>query len=193
MRWRICSMIAARKREQAGQGNLHRRRDREIRVGDQLQRVERLSRAIRGPAGDDPAQLHLRQPGDLRQPAHGERERPPVARQRRYAVGVFGECVIAKDFVGEDRQAALGGQRIQTIQLGALQERSGGIVGIHHHDAASTRRDGLLQSVEIDVPDAVIAQRILADVDRLEPRQKFEQRIGRPGRQDLIARDSPEA
>ena len=95
------------RRQQARGGTLHRRAHRKIRVGDPLQLLPRFARAARRAAHHDPAQLHLRQSGDLGEAAHGERQALLHAGQRRHAIGVVRQRVVGEDFVGDQRHLAL--------------------------------------------------------------------------------------
>ena len=62
--------------EQLGGRGLHRRRHRQIGVGDDLVGGHRFVDLRRRPAEANPAQLQLRQPRRLRQPAEAEGRAP---------------------------------------------------------------------------------------------------------------------
>src|SRR5712691_12924682 len=110
-----------------------------------------------GAACDDPAQLHLRKSGDLRQAAQGEREYSPCAGQRSDARRIACEVIIQKNLIGDHRDA----ERFKPLQFVALHKRSGRIIRIDEHDRARTRSDRLLERIEIDVPSAKVAQWVL--------------------------------
>src|SRR5262249_57679284 len=95
------------EREKAGRGELDRRRDREIAVGDELERVERGGAA--GAAGDDPAELELRKARRFRQAAEREGEDRRVgARREMHCVRRRRERVVGEDLVDDERRGEAG-------------------------------------------------------------------------------------
>ena len=55
----------------------------------------------RRPVYDDPGQFHLRQPGNLREAAHGERQQAAI---RGEALGqLFRQFEVQEHFVGQER------------------------------------------------------------------------------------------
>ncbi len=103
--------------------------------------------------------------------------------ERRDALGVRRESEIGEHFVGENGQA----EGLETLPFGALEVRASGIVGIHDDNGAGARRDGAGERGKIDVPDAVVAQGILAHGYGFHGGQVVEQRIGWARDQDFVA------
>src|ERR1700688_1388719 len=89
--------------EDAGKRQLDRRRDRQKRVGDPFQTLQRL--LITWTTGDDPAQFHLRESGNFRQAAHGESEQAIRSSECQDPLWIGRENEIGKYFVGEDGEA----------------------------------------------------------------------------------------
>ena len=60
-----------------------------------------------------------------------------------------------KNFVGDDGHASRGADIIQLLDFVRLAEISRGIIRMHHDDPRGSRRDGLLQSVKINLPAVI--------------------------------------
>ena len=65
---------ALRRQREQRRRHLDRRRDRQVGVADQLEAIERLGARAARAVDDDPAKLHLRKAGRLRQAAQPERQ-----------------------------------------------------------------------------------------------------------------------
>ncbi len=134
--------------DQIGRRRLHRRRHREIGVGDDFVRRQRLIDLRRGPAESDPAKFQLRQPGRLRQSAEAEGQHLGAGKHV-VDVGRRIERVVGKHFVADDRPAAGRGQLRQrrrdrrdaeTSPSGCSATRSGSRARDRSPRARSNRR-----------------------------------------------------
>ena len=97
---------------------LNRRRDRQVRIADQLQPRERIRDQLPLATHRHPGEFDLRQTHGLRQTAKAEDQ--PVL-DVHHAAGVDAgsrpELVVGKHLVGDNRDAALGAERRQPLQL----------------------------------------------------------------------------
>jgi hypothetical protein len=76
---------------------------------------------------------------------------------------------------------------LQTSEFVGLEKRSSGVVGIDDDDGSGAICDGGFESREVDMPGAVVTERILADANGLERGEEFEQRIRWARREDFVA------
>ena len=173
--------------EQRARRGLHRRGDRQVRVGDQLQSGQRPVDRRPGTAGHHPRQLELRQADRLRETAETERQHllRPVEHARAGSGAV--QRIRAEHFVGDQRQAVLAAQRHHRVELARRHERAGRVVRVHQQDRPRARGQAAPEAAEIDLPPAVETERVRRRADRFEPGQMLEQRIARPGRHHRVA------
>ena len=122
-------------------------------------------------------------------------DRPPSenvsARCRRRpgspARGIGAPREVGEHLVGDDRHVAGRAQLLQVARLVLLQERSGGVVGVHHHDGARALGHLRRQAAGAQVPLAVVGKRVGPMHHVFEAGEKVEERIARARHQHLVA------
>lgn len=148
-------------------------------------RASAASRSLRRAGSHDPCHLHLWQAGDLGQAAEGEGQDCMVRREALDRSAVM--RVIEKNFVGDDGERTRSADPVQLLAFLRRHQRSGRIVGMHHHHGARPGRDGAIQRVHVDQPAVVVDERIGHQTDILQARQELKQRIAGRGHQDFVA------
>ena len=96
--------------------------------------------------------------------------------------------IIEENFIRQDGQAANGRKLLESQPLVALQIRTCGVVWVHHHNGSCPLVDARFQGADVDAPAQLLGQGVLADLDALEFGQTLEERVGRPGREYVVAR-----
>jgi len=167
---------------------LDRGRDREVRVGHDLEPRPGLAPEGFRSGDDAPGQLELRERAALGEPTEAERQRRAVTGDALGAVRVVGEGIVREHLVRYEGQAALRAEGLESLKLVPLEERAGGVVRVHHHDRAGARSESTNERRGVQVPPAVVLESVRRDPDRLEVRQVLEQRVAGPRDQDLVAR-----
>ena len=150
---------AAARVEQLRRCHLHRRADRQERVGNQLERRRApRARSAAGPPTTIHPSLTCGRPSDFDAPPRVNVSTSARARQigdRRSAV----ERVVGEHLVDDQRPAALAAQRRQAARASRARDvRAGGIV--RRHDAARARVSAGARghAVEVDLPAAVVLE-----------------------------------
>src|SRR5579859_2072686 len=95
---------------------------------------------------------------------------------------------IEEHFVGNDRNLARRTDLIESEHFLRLAIIPGGVVGVDDDDGSRTRRDGVFDGVEINLPAEVIDQRIAHESHVMNVREKIEEWIARRRDKNLIAR-----
>jgi len=170
--------------QERARGDLHRRRDREVGVGDQLEPLERLRHHIVRPVERDPSQLDLRQPRALRQPAETRDETARRAQGRRLDERIA-ERIVPEHLVHDQRRVALGASRRQLIGIGSGQHRARRVVRTDGEHRARVAAPYAIERRRIDRPRAVILERITPLADAVEAGEMIEQRIAGRRRQHV--------
>ena len=109
--------------EQIARRHLHRRVHREVRIGDQLELVQRRFRARSGDRA--PGELELREPRDLGETREGEGQDSIVAAAARPA-RVVANGIVGEHFVADERTAhELRELRLLQIRARRIPRRNG--------------------------------------------------------------------
>jgi hypothetical protein len=168
--------------EQPARRRLHRRRNRQVGVGDELEAIERFGHEVRRAVERDPSELHLWEPGGLRQAPEPRRQAGRLP-QRGGLVDRRAQRIVPEDFVDDERGAARGAAIRQLGRVASGQRGSRRIVRADGQHRACVRRPRPIQRVDVDRPRAVIVQRVAPLGDAVEPDEVFEERVARDRRQ----------
>ena len=163
----------------AGQRVLNRGTNREERVGNEVEPLDRFIDQRRRATRRDPAELHLWQGEDLRESAQDKGERLVVSSHRDNPLRILTKSIITEDLVDNHRQLVLLTDQVELLQLITLDERTGRIVGRDDDDRPDVTGDGIGYRLEIDAPAKVviIAKLIGDEPDSLKSRQEVEERV----------------
>ena len=180
------------------------------------ERYRRSPRAAPAPAPlrpgrDNPRRLHLRQPGNLAQPAHHEHRNPLEPRRKSPDLQAPAPCsaglptrahsrqfsvvshhwsrrIVQKHLVHNQRKFELAANPRQLLRLPPLGKVSRRIIGMHHHDGPSLRRDRPPQSLQsICQPSSYTSGAALMRTSS-SAGQEVEERIAGLRRQNFAAR-----
>jgi hypothetical protein len=70
------------------------------------------------------------------------------------------EHQVAVNFIGDKDESVTAAEIGKPLQCGSWKNSADGIVGIAKNEKFGVLRDGSLQSIEIDLPDAVVFDQI---------------------------------
>ena len=110
------------------------------------------------------------------------------AGHRQNALGIVSEGVIGEHLIRDDREPVPRAQPRQFLPLMTLEVGARRVVRVHQDDGPGAFRDARLQVMQVEMPPTIVEQRVLHHADRLELREKLEQRVRGPGYEHLVAR-----
>src|SRR4051794_37756049 len=154
--------------EQGARGELHRSRDRQVRVRHQLQAREGPQNVRRGSRNDAPAELELGEPADLRQPREREGELGLVGGGGRDTARI-GTAREASEHLVTDESAGAALARLgERPQLVFLEIGASRVTRTDDDDRPRRRRHRGQDRVRVEVPLPVPAQRVRNGLHALE-------------------------
>ncbi|MGC4122380.1 MAG: hypothetical protein QM765_48925 [Myxococcales bacterium] len=145
-----------------------------------------LATSVSGPQATSQPILELGRRSDLRSAAEGEGERLVLNEHARGAPGRRLEPEVGEDLVAQQGEAAFRAQAGQERELFALQVRAGGVVRAHGDQRARPRPHRLPERFAVQVPLAVVAERIASGDGGLQRGEVAEERIAGLGDQHLV-------
>jgi len=132
--------------------DLHRRRDRQVGVAEELEPLQAFAHQPIGARNGDPSELDLRKPGRFGQASEAERKGvPQLHGPTASGRGAGLELVLREHLVSDDRNPALLADGRQPLQLVARNERAGRVVGADDEHRARAERERALQALEVDI------------------------------------------